>query len=449
MNIISSVFLSASVLIAAPANALTMIDSLPFDCNATGETYQLSQDLTLSSGTAIRISADGITLDGNGHNIMYASGGPGYGVLIATTTTSLTIKNLTLQQGAYSPANGERVHAIYRNGRGSGIRIQDNTIVVRNGGESPNSSGFGIALHNTAESTFNIIRGNNIVMSGGSGGRGISIDGRWEGEIAENTIVLESFSNSPTGYPKAIYIIGALNTVIRENELILKASVMQAQGIALWNSDSCTIENNTIRISGTHARGILIDGDSDDNLVTGNYIVSTTTIDDGNALRGITIRFGSDRNLVTNNTINIDSPNGYALGLGGGNATHSQPAGNLITFNSLSARSAAVRIEDGADYSFANNDIIGLGTSRSFELWCGNNSLCDRIDFSFDHFEGPVRLTGANANSSSEILFCDTNLAQQDISVGTGNHEFSFSSSNCPTNITRPASPTELAAISE
>ncbi len=88
--------------------ARTPISSVPFTINASGS-YYLTKNLAVTSGNAIVIAVDGVTLDLNGFTISSTEGSPaGTGVLLTNTKRNIEIRNgfikgnVTLSGGTYS-----------------------------------------------------------------------------------------------------------------------------------------------------------------------------------------------------------------------------------------------------------------------------------------------------------------------------------------------------------
>jgi hypothetical protein len=359
-------------LLAQPAWALITIRTLPYNCTVPGETYVLASDLSLAGGNAITVSTDDIVIDGNGKTLAYANTGAGYGVFINFNVTRLEIKNLSLVQGEYDPVDGERVHAIFRNGNYSGIRIHDNVIRVNHGGSSDNAYGHGIYMSNSSPgSTGTEIYRNKISVTGTSAGRGISLDGG-AARIFENTIIMSGLTYAPAGYGRAI-LVGGRGIEIYGNKIILDSNSDTLQGICLWGVSHAEIHDNNITTASNHSRAILVDGNSDNNRVYRNRIEMTSRYTKGDASAGIRIRYGSDNNLIYANTINATNAiNSFPIRLGGedtrdGRFPHlTPPANNIIHDNILSSSSRVISLEDnGSDTHFFRNTITAMGDASA------------------------------------------------------------------------------------
>ena len=285
-------------LLAQPVQARTIIRSLPYNCTLPGETYVLASDLALASGNAIAVTTDNIVIDGNGKTLTYANTGAGHAIFINFSVTRLEIKNFTLIQGAYDPAGGERVHAIFRNGNYRGIRIHDNVIRVTHSGSVGNAFGHGVHLTSNGSSTSGTeIFRNRITVSGASAGYGISQEGD-KSRIYGNEIVMSGLSSEPAGYSRAISVGGRGNQIY-DNMITLDNSSDTIQGISLWEATETVVHNNSITSAANHARAILIDGNSDNNRIYANRVdMISRHFAFRDASAGIRVRFGSDNNEI-------------------------------------------------------------------------------------------------------------------------------------------------------
>lgn len=427
-------------LFTQPALALTTINSLPYNCTMPGETYVLASDLSLASGNAITVSTNDAVIDGNGKTLVYASTGAGYGIFINFSVTRLEIKNFKLVQGAYDPVDGERVHAIFRSGDYSGVKIHDNAIRVNHGGGAGNAYGHGIRLtNNSASSTGTEIYRNNIAITGTSAGYGISLD-NGASRIFENTIAMSGLSSAPAGYGRAISV-GGRGIEIHGNTISLDANSDTIQGISLWGARNVAIHGNTIASAANHARAILIDGDSDNNRIYRNRINMTSRHTTGDASAGIRIRFGSDHNLIYANTIDASKAlNSFPIRLGGEDTRGGQspnltpPANNIIHDNTLSSSSRVISLEDnGSDTHFYRNRVTAAANASAIYL----NGEFHNITFSFDRIVGPVRFQDGNSNT----LFCGTTVKNSGISVALGTHTYQITKGNCPYPKNAPTPP--------
>lgn len=434
-----------ALLHAPPALSVITIDRLPFECDSAGETYVLGGDLALDQGDAIVVTADKVTVDGGGHTITYANSGPGFGIHIATHVTGLEIRNLTLIQGAYEPKSGEKVHGIYRNGNHAGVKIHHNTIRINHTGAVPNAEGAAISLsNNRSDSTGNEIYANVLTVSGTSLGAAIDVgaagSARWVGRIYRNKITMSKVGSHPAGYPRALALGGRGPVEVYENQITLDASASTIQGISLWNGSGFSIHHNTITTAANQARAILIDGDSDNNLVFRNKIVMTAQTATGDASAGVRIRYGSDNNVVHSNDIDASTAlNSYPIRLGGEDTRGGRfprltpPKGTILHHNTLKSRSLAVDLYDNAGPThFYQNTIAGVGPEAHAIYLNGD---FPSVSFSHDVITNASNPAAAVRlqDGSSKISFCGTNLTRANVSVGTGRHQLEFPPGECRT----------------
>jgi hypothetical protein len=109
----------------------TPISSAPYIITKSGS-YYLTTNLTVSSGNAITIATNGVTLDLNGFTISStAAGATGYGILLSNGPQNLTIANGHIQGGVTN--NGSGVYS--GGGFANGIEYSDaypaNVLVSR------------------------------------------------------------------------------------------------------------------------------------------------------------------------------------------------------------------------------------------------------------------------------------------------------------------------------
>src|SRR5919106_599242 len=114
----------AALFVLFPLNsyALTQINSVPYTADKAGETYVLAKDLAQDSGHAITISADDITLDGNGKRLIYCGSGDKCSGVRINRSSNIEIHSLTFQQGA------TRVKAQAVSGNGGLMNFHDNIL---------------------------------------------------------------------------------------------------------------------------------------------------------------------------------------------------------------------------------------------------------------------------------------------------------------------------------
>jgi len=246
-----------------------------------GETYVLSDNLISSSGTCLKIAADGITLDGNGHTITGA--GSLWGVDVRGTT-GVTVKNTNISgfsTGIYVTASDTHIiNNTLTNMSSSGIVVSNSCVATitgntvnsnRTGIEAKYSTGITIKGNNAdsnSQDGINVDYVDGVVITGNSaltpGAWGISLAYSNDGFVIENTAsgneaITLLFSNNNTVIKNTIESCSDCNRLYG----------IGVSGIHIWNSNGNTIIENDV--SSTHLWGIKLTG-SDNNTLLGNLI---------------------------------------------------------------------------------------------------------------------------------------------------------------------------------
>ena len=228
--------------------------SLCQDLSSANTGYRLTQDVSRSV-TCMNVTANNVTLDCQGHKIVYGSGaGTGvYGVYVAGYNYP-KIKNCIINQ---SVTTGTTQHGIYFYNASKGL-IQNNTI------RTIDSGTYGIVL--TTNSTNNSIIGNNVTSSGATADLIYLTTNSNSNEIAGNTIKAASSGNG-------IYMTTSkLNDIVNNTE-----EVATGYGIYFYDrANESTIRNNTIT-SSTSGYGIWLSSAMYNNL-TGNWVNTTQAV---------------------------------------------------------------------------------------------------------------------------------------------------------------------------
>jgi len=327
------------------------------DCgtlNQANTVYTLQNDVS-SLGTCFTITANNITLDGNGKNITYNLGWTG-GVYGVYSTASFTIVRNALVSTLYT---GPALYGIYYSGVQNGT-IYNNTITLPIG---PGGINSGILIDSNSN-YINIT--NNIINNIQTGASGISISDSNYGTITSNIITTGS----------------------------------SAYGIFLSSSSNSNLANNTITTSGGSAYGgVYIASASNYNNVTNNTITSS-----GSTSHGIMINT-ADSNILTNNTI---TTSGEGLGIYLLTSGLNNVSGNIITTSGESLASG-IRLTTSPYNSITGNTISTTGTaSRGFYLEYGadSNILSGNIIIT-QNSPGVYIANNANVNN----LFKDTTIS--------------------------------------
>lgn len=252
--------LAAASHAGAETTQCTAITSLPYTISAPG-TYCLTGDLTtsISSGTAITIAANSVTLDLNGHKLAGNAGGAtaAYGVY-GEHRRYVVIKNGVIRGFAVAAAlAGDNVASVFqdlttdRNWFGgllvecTGCVVRHN-VVVNTGGTTgfPSSNGIGIYSWGTGNSILeNEIT--SVAKTGSGIAYGIYVD-------SANTFVegnriagaeVGVFTNATTG-----------NVLVSDNRFTNMPTAMQYTGTGKYR-DNLTAGVTALAIGGTDAGG--------------------------------------------------------------------------------------------------------------------------------------------------------------------------------------------------
>ncbi|BAQ66285.1 S-layer family protein [Geminocystis sp. NIES-3709] len=227
--------------------------------------------------------------------------------------------------------------------------IQNNYIGTDIDGDTALGNGFeGI----TIETTQNTIKNNVISANGGSQG-GLWLNGV---NAKNNTIIGNKIGTDTTG-----------NVDLGNVQ----------EGITINNATNNTIggsnANDRNIISGNNTAGILVVGNSSDNLIEGNYIGTDIDGDTGlgNNFEGVGI-YSSPSNTIKNNVISANKSSVGGVVIEGSNTKNNWVTGNKIGTdatgnNNLGNTSRGISINDGS-----SNNIIGSNEDKSNDNNEGN-----------------------------------------------------------------------------
>jgi parallel beta-helix repeat protein len=291
----------------------TPISSAPYTISQSGS-YYLTTNLVDSTGTAITIDANGVTLDLNGFSIADNSG-PGYGIFIPGSYTNIVVKNGLItgwpENGVYCGANTATFER---------LTLTDNSIyglvfggtgnvntTVRSCTLSGNGTGGISCLANnvTIEDSIVSSNGYGLFISGVNGG--IIRDCTINGNVTEGISCINSTNltwerlvicaNNNSG----AYLAGLFSSVIRDCSF--EANI--AYGINLSGSGCSILDNN---FNG-NAYGMDVSGAN--NQIDGNHII-------GNGPPGLGILMftgvGITNNFVIRNYVTGYGSGDYSIG---------------------------------------------------------------------------------------------------------------------------------------
>ncbi|RIK81368.1 MAG: hypothetical protein DCC67_08260 [Planctomycetota bacterium] len=351
-------------------------------------------------------------------NRITSSDGEGVGVNLQNTRRTATISNVTWD-GNTTGDGGIRVQ-----GAGSQAAIALNgTNAIREGqNASPDDSGFGIALENSAGTmtvtgtTITNTGGDSVIINGGS--VVLNYTGRIEQGAGSTAVATTS----------AVSVLGAHSGSATFTELTADAGVVAADrgdGLQFDNADGVYTFNDEVELAGT-VNAVSVENGSDAVLTLQNAQFSNTS--------GTTMLFdGGDANMTltgrivqnANNTV-LDVRNGHTGTLAFTELTNNQGvidassgaglsfnnADGAYTFNDeveLSGTTAAIAVAGNSEgtFTFANADIDYNGA--------GNAVSITASDVQAFTISGDVTTTGASsrpvlvsANTGGSITFNNT-----------------------------------------
>ncbi len=260
--------------------------------------YKLTNNVS-SDGTCFTITADNVTLDGNGMTLNYSTGtSVGYGIN-ASNVNNATIKNfLNITLGNSSNLNSHGIYFVTV----TNSTIDNNTIVITGSGAA-NAGGTGIVF--STNSNYNNITNNTITVTG----RGHSaIYFRYETTSGNNNLVQNNVLRG-SGWESTVFDIYGDNNKIYSN-IITNAGTNYGTSFGMSRyADNNIIENNTITSTYTGLNiGFTTDYPSRNN-VTGNNITIT------GSYPAISLAGGSRNSTITRNRINATAGTGAAVSL--------------------------------------------------------------------------------------------------------------------------------------
>src|SRR3989344_703771 len=333
----------------------------------------LTADKTLtnavsSTGTCFTVGASGITLDCDGYQITYGTGGQGYGINNTGNYNDVTIRDCVIKKGA------------------SGLT--DNNV----------------AINVSAGANGTIIINNTIVTGGITLNHGIAVtEYSNQTRIENNTIYTNGTSTSNFG----IYVASsfALNAV---GNTIVTNGTGNDYGIYLFSgSNHSTVRNNTISVQGhlSNTFGVYIREVSTNNSFSGNTIYTGG----GNDNYGITADSNSGRNIIENNSIYTNgTSNNYGIYIL--TSLSEQIYGNTIVTNGTGSN-FGIYLFSGSNHStIRNNTISTRGDSPTnygifFSSLSTNNSVSENTIYTW----GTTDNYGFHADSNSDRNIIENN----------------------------------------
>ena len=307
---------------ASSAFALTYVNA-PRTLSTAGETYVLTADIT-ASGTAFPITANNVTLDGQGHSIVYATSGSGNAVNLSNRS-GVTVKNCAISLPDTTTATGG-AHAIYGNSSSS-CTVTGNNINLDKGSAAGN---HGIAL---LYGSNNVVHHNTVRAR--PVGRCISVEQNNYAQVYANVLTLTP--NMGGTHTACIYV--SCSSISAPGQFNVYGNTITVNGasgsvrnhgiwLAVWALNG-QVHDNQITNNSDESRGIMIDLNSNNNKIYNNTITTT-----GVNTRAIRLR-DSDTNEIYNNTIHTTSSGATGIEVGRNDASVDSVAYNVIHNNTI------------------------------------------------------------------------------------------------------------------
>ena len=291
--------------------AVVYINELPYEITEPGY-YVLTVDvINLTSNYGIKISANDVVLDGQGHVV--DGSGTGYGVYIQERS-NVTVKNLVVRDW------GKGIYLYYSDD----CKLINNTV-------SNNNEWEGIYLW---YSNSNMLANNTV----SNNYNGICLDYSSNNVLANNTV-----SNNKW---YGIYLYYCLNSNVLTNNTVSN----NGDGVCLYYSNNSVLTNNIV--SDSKYYGICLDH-SNSNVLTNNTVSN-------NKWYGIELYEPSNYNLIYNNVFN-NTYNVDIINEGGTNTWNvtKRLGKNIVGGNYLGGN--AWLKPDGTGFSQTCNDTDGDG----------------------------------------------------------------------------------------
>lgn len=377
-NILIGLFIAILLVFLAQA-AYTDTGALTQDVNECGilnttdAVYTLTADV-VSNSTCFNITANNITLDGNGHRIDYSLNGTlGYGVFVGRYNLT-TIKNFTIKEGVQNALGKHGIYLSYS----EDSTIQDNTIMFNGSGS------YGVFLHYAKRNnvTGNLING--TVLSGSYSVEGIDLSSAVNNTISNNIII------TTLGIGISLTFTSIYNTL--ENNTISLPSTGTYNGISSTSSSNSNImRGNNINISGNGpANGIYLSSASND-IISNNNITTW-----GNYAYGIYLSSATNETLTGNYVNSSKHFDYYLTGTSAAHFNHSIDSSNLAKGKPLNyTKSTANVVFDGYD------DTTSTPSYGQIILFDSPNAIIQNSNFSLN---GITLLLSNNATINQNII---------------------------------------------
>jgi parallel beta-helix repeat protein len=315
--------------------------------NETGMTYLLQNNVN-STGTCFNITADYVTLDGQGHLVNYSTSGSGsdvgYGVY-TELTHYLAVRNLTLLEG---PNDGYNNHAVV-------LEEATNSVITANRIDTSTSQTSGIYLWGAS---FNTVANNTVTVNGGDYLAGIFLYTGSDYNAFSGNIINVSGANAYDSHGFTLYSV--VGNAFTGNQ------ITAAAGAGFYLSTSYLTNLTGNRVNTSAQSGYLIHGDTlahfnhtidSSNLAEGRPVNYTWDVHD-RVYSGVDytpygeVIFGSASNItIRNSNFSWDGLNLFNV------------SGSTVAANRLNSTTGySVNLEyDTYDINVANNTVYATG----------------------------------------------------------------------------------------
>ena len=329
---IQAIFLAGSGGKIKPSVSLSSCGTL----DLPGQTYVLADDLT-TTGTCIAITANGITLDGQGHKITASNAIPAAAV---TGRTGVSILNLDLSGNAVtgikiSGGSGNLVSGVdvswdgVSHG-GSGVQLESsNNNIIQNLTATNRSQ----AIYFTGTSGGNTIQNSNL------SGSNYAIHSTGPGQ--GNSYLNNDLSGAATW---AVFVYSDDSVQISGNDYTLASNAIFLNGV-----DGVTIDGENVAWTGLNLGGIGLQLENSNNNIIQN--LTATRRSQAVYLTGI-----SGGNIVRNNDLSGSNYPIHSTGSGQGNSFLNNDLSGAVTWGIFVYSDDSVQIS-GNDYTLVPNAI--------------------------------------------------------------------------------------------
>lgn len=391
------------------------------DCSVlstANEVYELQNNVT-SLGTCFNITANNVTLEGNGYIVIYGNDSTGNGVF-SNGYNDTTIRNIDLRVENVSRNNS---HGIYF-GAGTDLNISNVNLTLY--GDGGNVDNIGLYLVDLSNSSIE----NCTINSTSTNDDGYAIFlYASSGKLVHN---VDFFNNKVHTYDTDSYGLrvvtnGDLVDLIVDN-ITINTFGDNSRGISLENSggslDNVTIKNSTIKTGGSSANGIWSSGS---NITVSFLDINTTDTSSDGILLSSSDDFRIDHTLInTYAALNSDGIQGSGSRLVIVNSTvnvnYDDPSDDSNMFGIYSTGLQG-NITDSVIYSKDDWDIYLF--SGSFDFYLTNVTISDEeVDVGSSLFRRwyiQVNATDSGGNPLENVNASGTNSSgETQFSVLTG-----------------------------